>query len=88
MAGTPRKRSDRSRASGYGEAGYDERGAVNYSADAGVRVPPHSVEAEQAVLGGLMLDNRSWDAVADRLTAEDFFRRDHQLIFEIGRAHV
>ncbi len=48
----------------------------------GVRVPPHSVEAEQAVLGGLMLDNQSWDSVADRLTVEDFYRRDHQLVFK------
>jgi replicative DNA helicase len=47
-----------------------------------IRVPPHNVEAEQAVLGGLMLDNRAWDAIADRLVAEDFYRRDHQLIFE------
>src|SRR5688572_21579172 len=47
-----------------------------------IRVPPHSVEAEQAVLGGLMLDNRMWDAIADRLIASDFYRRDHQLIFE------
>jgi replicative DNA helicase len=51
------------------------------SATEAVRVPPHSVEAEQAVLGGLMLDNATWDAVADRLTAADFYRRDHQLIF-------
>jgi replicative DNA helicase len=47
-----------------------------------IRVPPHSAEAEQAVLGGLMLDNRTWDAIADRLVAADFYRRDHQLIFE------
>jgi replicative DNA helicase len=47
-----------------------------------IRVPPHSVEAEQAVLGALMLDNRAWDTIADRLIAEDFYRRDHQLIFE------
>jgi replicative DNA helicase len=47
-----------------------------------IRVPPHSIEAEQAVLGGLMLDNRAWDAIADRLSASDFYRRDHQLIFE------
>lgn len=46
-----------------------------------VRVPPHSVEAEQAVLGGLMLSNEAWDKVADRLVEEDFYRRDHQLIF-------
>jgi replicative DNA helicase len=47
----------------------------------GLRVPPHSVEAEQAVLGGLLLDNSTWDAIADRLRGEDFYRRDHQLIF-------
>src|SRR5215510_11836116 len=47
-----------------------------------IRIPPHSVEAEQAVLGGLMLDNRAWDAIADRLVASDFYRRDHQVIFE------
>jgi replicative DNA helicase len=47
----------------------------------GLRVPPHSVEAEQAVLGGLLLDNSTWDSIADRLRPEDFYRRDHQLIF-------
>jgi len=46
-----------------------------------LRVPPHSVEAEQAVLGGLLLDNTTWDSIADRLGADDFYRRDHQLIF-------
>ena len=46
-----------------------------------LRVPPHSVEAEQAVLGGLLLDNSTWEASADRLHAEDFYRRDHQQIF-------
>jgi replicative DNA helicase len=51
------------------------------SATDAVRVPPHSLEAEQAVLGGLMLDNSTWDAIADRLVADDFYRRDHQLIF-------
>ena len=56
------------------------------SADSGVtdaiRTPPHSVEAEQSVLGGLMLDSNAWDAVADIVTATDFYRRDHRLIFE------
>ena len=46
-----------------------------------LRVPPHSIEAEQAVLGGLMLSTEAWDKVADRLVEEDFYRRDHQLIF-------
>jgi replicative DNA helicase len=47
-----------------------------------LRVPPHSVEAEQAVLGGILLDNHAWEQVADRLGAEDFYRRDHRLIFD------
>ncbi|HEX9207685.1 MAG TPA: replicative DNA helicase, partial [Steroidobacteraceae bacterium] len=49
---------------------------------AALRVPPHSLEAEQAVLGGLLLDNSTWDSIADRLHPDDFYRRDHQLIFE------
>ena len=47
----------------------------------GLRVPPQSVEAEQAVLGGLLLVPESWDRVADRLIESDFYRRDHQMIF-------
>jgi replicative DNA helicase len=46
-----------------------------------LKVPPHSVEAEQSVLGGLMLDNGAWEQVADRLVDLDFYRHDHQLIF-------
>ncbi|TXH03648.1 MAG: replicative DNA helicase [Nevskiaceae bacterium] len=45
------------------------------------KLPPHSIEAEQSVLGGLMLDNRAWNDLADRITGEDFYRADHQLIF-------
>ena len=44
--------------------------------------PPHSIEAEQAVLGGLLLDAQAWDNVADAVTREDFYRPDHQLIFD------
>jgi replicative DNA helicase len=47
-----------------------------------VRTPPHSNEAEQAVLGGLLLDSQSWDDVADVLRSEDFYRPDHRLVFE------
>ena len=47
----------------------------------GFRIPPHSVEAEQSVLGGLMLDNDAWDRIADRIGADDFYRNDHRLIF-------
>ncbi|HET7676001.1 MAG TPA: DnaB-like helicase N-terminal domain-containing protein, partial [Gammaproteobacteria bacterium] len=50
-----------------------------------LRVPPHSEEAEQAVIGGLMLDNSAWDQIADRITADDFYRHDHRLIFEAIR---
>src|SRR5690606_34302124 len=46
-----------------------------------LRVPPHSIDAEQSVLGGLMLVPQSWDRIADRLTEEDFYRRDHRLLF-------
>lgn len=46
-----------------------------------LRLPPHSLEAEQSVLGGLMLDGSAWDKIADRVRAEDFYRKDHQLIF-------
>lgn len=48
---------------------------------AALKVPPHSLEAEQSVLGGLMLDNQAWDNVADRLVADDFHRYEHRLIF-------
>jgi replicative DNA helicase len=44
-------------------------------------VPPHSIEAEQSLLGGLMLDHKSWDKVADIITDQDFYRKDHRLIF-------
>jgi replicative DNA helicase len=45
------------------------------------KVPPHSIEAEQSVIGGLMLSNEAWDTIADRVCEEDFYRRDHRLIF-------
>jgi replicative DNA helicase len=47
-----------------------------------MRLPPHSLEAEQSVLGGLMLDATAWDSIADLINHQDFYRRDHQLIFE------
>ncbi|HEX4894833.1 MAG TPA: replicative DNA helicase [Solimonas sp.] len=43
--------------------------------------PPYSLEAEQSVLGGLMIDNRAFNELADRLSPEDFYREDHQLIY-------
>lgn len=53
-----------------------------------LKVPPHSVEAEQAVLGGLMLDNSAWDDVAELLQDVDFYRHEHQLIFAVMQRHV
>jgi replicative DNA helicase len=44
--------------------------------------PPHSTEAEQAVLGGLLLDTQAWDQVGDSVGADDFYRPDHKLIFD------
>ena len=46
-----------------------------------LKVPPHSIEAEQSILGGLMLDNSKWDVVGDRVLEDDFYRQNHQLIF-------
>jgi len=46
------------------------------------RVPPQSVEAEQSVLGGLLLDNTAWDRISDIVSAADFYRGDHRLIFQ------
>jgi replicative DNA helicase len=46
-----------------------------------LKVPPHSIEAEQSVLGGLMIDNGAWDTIADIITETDYYRQDHRLIF-------
>ena len=46
-----------------------------------LRVPPHSIEAESSVLGGLLLDNTAWDRVSDLVKEGDFYRHEHQLIF-------
>jgi replicative DNA helicase len=47
-----------------------------------LRIPPHSIEAESSVLGGLLLDNGAWDRVADLLTHGNFYRFEHKLIYE------
>jgi len=54
-------------------------------ATSNLRVPPHSIEAEQAVIGGLLLDNRAWEQIADKLVDEDFYRNDHRLLFNAIR---
>ncbi|MFP1681432.1 replicative DNA helicase [Alloalcanivorax sp. C16-1] len=48
-----------------------------------LRLPPNSLEAEQAVLGGLLLNNEAWDDVAERVGAKDFYRKEHRLIFQV-----
>ena len=44
-------------------------------------LPPHSLEAEQSVIGGLLLANDRWDDVADLLSSDDFYREEHRQIF-------
>ena len=46
-----------------------------------LRIPPHSIEGESSVLGGLLLDNDAWDRVGDILTDSDFYRYEHRLIY-------
>ena len=47
---------------------------------ASLKIPPHSIEAEQAVIGGLLLDNRAWEKIADKVTSADFYRDVSELI--------
>ncbi|PSJ46561.1 replicative DNA helicase [Zobellella endophytica] len=47
-----------------------------------LKMPPHSFEAEQSVLGGLLLDNNAWDRVAEKVSEPDFYSRPHRLIFQ------
>ena len=60
---------------------FEARGSSPDDEVARLRVPPHSNEAEQSVLGGLLIDNLSWDRAADLLTDSDFYRFEHKLIF-------
>jgi len=46
-----------------------------------LRIPPHSIEAEQSVMGGLLLDNSAWDKAGDLLNDDDFYRFEHKLIY-------
>jgi replicative DNA helicase len=69
--------------------------AVAAAADpqmAQLRLPPHSIEAEQSLIGGLLLDNSAWDRIGDVVAEADFYRDDHRRIFrhisklvELGR---
>jgi replicative DNA helicase len=56
----------------------------DYGQDAQVaqlRIPPHSIESESSVLGGLLLDNAAWDRVNDLLTVSDFYRYEHRMVY-------
>lgn len=46
-----------------------------------IKLPPHSVEAEQSVLGGILLDTSAWDKITDVIREQDFYRYEHRLIF-------
>lgn len=50
-----------------------------------LKIPPHSIEAEQSVIGDLLLDNRAWEEIADKLVDDDFYRFDHRLLFSAIR---
>ncbi len=57
---------------GFNDGGAEQR----------LKIPPNSIEAEQALLGGLMLNAEAWDKIADVVVGEDFYRKDHRLIFK------
>ena len=56
-------------------------GAAKDKETASLKIPPHSIEAELAVLGGLLTDNGAWEKITERVFEEDFYRRDHRIIF-------
>ena len=63
------------------ESALPSRGETRDDEVAKLRVPPQSIEAEQSVLGGLLLDNGAWDRAADVVTEADFYRFEHKIIF-------
>ena len=54
--------------------------SLDHAMDA-IKELPHSVEAEQAIIGGLLLDNQAWDRVGDKVSEADFYRPDHRVLF-------
>ncbi|MDM7857875.1 replicative DNA helicase [Thiopseudomonas acetoxidans] len=61
---------------------YETQAPQQYDLEtAALKIPPHSVEAEQSVLGGLVLDNSAWERISDQLIDRDFYRHDHRLIY-------
>ena len=59
---------------------YEEASSLD-SQVAQLRIPPHSLEAESSVIGGLLLDNSAWDKIGDVLIDADFYRYEHRLVF-------
>ena len=53
-----------------------------------IKLPPHSLDAEQAILGGLLLNNEAWNNIHHIVNEEDFYRRDHRLIFKAIRGRI
>ena len=64
------------------EADSPERAKPRPGAVSGLKVPPHSIEAEQSVIGGLMLNNDAWFNVSDVVAADDFYQQRHQVLFQ------
>ena len=62
----------------------DSRPAI--ASPGATRLPPQALDAEQSVLGGLLLDSRRWDEVAETINAEDFYTRGHRQIFTAIRS--
>ncbi|MEH6499917.1 MAG: replicative DNA helicase [Pseudoalteromonas distincta] len=62
------------------ESNYTDTAELDLQTSA-LKIPPHSIEAEQAVLGGVMLENTTWERVVELLSEVDFYRHDHRLIF-------
>lgn len=67
---------------------FTEAGETKKKAEYGLKTPPQSIEAEQSVLGGLMLDNQRWDDVAEIVSEQDFSSRPHCSIFSAMRSLV
>lgn len=60
----------------------DDYSGVDFG-DTDLCVPPHNIRAEQSLIGGLMLDQDAWDKIADAVSADDFYRREHRRIFGV-----
>lgn len=73
--------SPSSKSSGGKSKSFGSRQAIDKQVEQ-LKIAPHSLEAEQSVLGGLLLDNEAWDGVGELVVAQDFYSRSHRIIFE------